>query len=228
MQSPAITVDIEESMQRALILMTDHQIGVLPVLDQGKLVGVITDMDLRRAAPPQVALMEWEDVLAHMEPVSVRDIMKPDPITVPPDFTVEEAAVILRLNDISGCPVLSHQGELVGIITKNDLFSALISVTGFTGKGFQFGFIVEDRTGSIQEVTDLIRKYNARLVSIMTSYERAPEGYRFLFVRAFNVNRDRLAHLKKDLDATAQILYVIDHRDGIRSISGEYYSGGRN
>lgn len=225
MNSDVITVHVDDSVQRAFNLMKTSQIALLPVLDEGRLVGIVADSDLKRAAPPQAGFMELEDVLSHLSLVRVGDVMSRDPITVTPDFTVEETADILKSNNIPGCPVINYEDELVGIITKNDLFKALTAVTGLTGKGFQFGFLVDDRPGAIQEVTDLIKHYNARLVSIMTTYDKAPKGFRFLFVRAFNVNRDMMRQLKKDLDATAKMLYMVDHRDGIRTIFADPNAG---
>jgi acetoin utilization protein AcuB len=57
-------------------------------------------------------------------------IMTRDPATVRPDFTIEEAREILRENNISGCPVTDQEGELAGLITKNDIFRAMTTLTG--------------------------------------------------------------------------------------------------
>ncbi|MEJ2717611.1 MAG: GNAT family N-acetyltransferase [Deltaproteobacteria bacterium] len=187
MSSPVITVDVQENMHRAVDLMTEHKIGMLPVLENGKLVGIVTDRDLKQAAPSSVAVFEISQILYHLTRVKMESIMTRNPITVRPDLTIEEAADVLRSNNISGCPVLDKQGDLAGIITKNDIFRALTSVIGMPGRGLQMGFMVEDRPGSIKEVTDVIRSFGARLVSIVSSYEKAPEGFRYLHVRTFNI-----------------------------------------
>ena len=81
-------------------------------------MGIVTDRDLKRAAPSQIALFEIKDILYQLAHVKIADIMTPDPITVRPDFTIEEAAYILRGNNISGCPVLDHEDRIVGVVTK--------------------------------------------------------------------------------------------------------------
>ena len=198
MSKNVVTVDVNDTMQRAINLMMDHRISMVPVMDQGKLVGVVTDRDLRRAAPSDVTLMDVRQILYHITRLNCESIMSRNPITVPFDFTMEEAAEVLLRNNISGAPVLDKTGTIVGIITKNDMFKAFIALTGLKKRGVQFGFLLEDRPGSIKEVTDVIRKYGARLVSILSSYENAPEGQRYVYVRAFHIDRNALPVLSRN------------------------------
>jgi acetoin utilization protein AcuB len=222
MNTPVISVDAHDNMQKAVDLMTEHKIGILPVLQSGKLVGIVTDRDLKQAAPSSIAVFEIKQILYHLSRVKMEDIMTRDPITVPPDFTIEEAAEILREHNISGCPVLDQDGDLAGIITKNDIFRAVTSVTGIPKRGLQLGFLVKDVPGSIKEVTDVIRKFRARLVSIVSTYEKAPDGYRYLHIRTFNVNREKLPEMKEELKEKARLLYMVDLRDGVRESYASY------
>ena len=200
MTAPVITIDVRDSMQKAVNLMTEHTIGILPVLDNGKLVGIVTDRDIKQAAPSSIAVFEVKHILYHMAQVKMEAIMTRDPITVRPDFTLEETAETLMSNKISGCPVLDRQDEIAGIITKNDIFRAVISISGISKKGIQLGFLVQDKPGSIKEITDIIREYHARLISLTTTYEKAPQGRRHLCVRAFNINRELLPEMVKALN----------------------------
>lgn len=221
MNSPVITIDSKDSLLKAVNLMKDHNISILPVTDQGKLVGVVTDRDLKRSAPSDIVLGDMMDILHHMGRVKVEAVMSENPITVPPDYTLEEVAELFLNNNISGCPVVSHDGDLAGMITKKDLFRAVIAVPGFQKRGILFGFMLEDKPGSIKEVTDIIRKYNARLISINATYSRAPEGYRYVYIRAFRIERKLLPQLKDELANKAKLLYMVDLRDGVR----ETYAG---
>lgn len=222
MSAPAITVGVEDSMHKAANMMTEHKIGMLPVLENGNLVGIVTDRDLKQAAPSSVAVFEIKHILYHTARVTMEGIMTHDPITVRPDFTVEETAQTLLENNISGCPVLDHQDQIAGVITKNDIFRAMVSVSGIPKRGIQLGFLVEERSGSIKEITDIIREYHARLISVMTAYEKAPRGYRYLYIRAFNINRERLPDLMTTLRDKAKLLYMIDLRDGKRETYADY------
>lgn len=218
MSTNVITLEVTEPMQHAINVMMDNHISMLPVMEEGKLVGIVTDRDLKRASPSDATLMDIQQVLYHLSRLEVGAIMSRYPITVPEDFTVEETAEVLLSNRISGCPVVDKDGNIKGIVTKNDLFKALIALSGLTKRGVQFGFLLEDKPGSIKDVSDVLRKYGARLVSIMSTYEKAPEGFRYVYIRAFNIDREHLVQLNKELHSIAKMLYMVDHRDNVREI----------
>jgi acetoin utilization protein AcuB len=218
MSKDVVTVDAEDSMQHAINAMKEHSIRLLPVLKKGKLVGVVTDRDLKRASPSDATTLDVHELLYLIARIKIKDVMTKKPITVLENHTVEEAAEVLLKNGISGVPVLNDQGQVVGVITQHDLFKVLIALTGFGQRGIQFAFLLEDRPGSIKEVTDIIRSYGGRIVSIMSSQENAPEGYRSVYVRTYGVDRERLAQLKKELRAKAVVRYFVDHRDNQREI----------
>ena len=73
----------------------------------------------------------------------------------------------------------------------------------------------EDPPGSIKEVADIIRKYGGRMVSILTSYESAPQGYRKVYIRMHGIERPKLQQLKEELSRNAALIYMVDHRENI-------------
>ena len=221
MSSGVITADAKTTMQDAITLMTDHNIGMLPVTDQGKLTGIVTDRDIRRASPSDTVLLDVRHIMYHLSRVEVGTIMTPDPVTVPPDYTLDETAEVLLKKRISGCPVVDAGGTVVGVITKNDIFRAIISVAGLIKRGVQFGFLLDDRPGSLREITDIVRKHGGRLAGILSSYDRAPEGKRYAFIRAFAIEQEQMRELEEELKQKATILYVIDREHGRREICGE-------
>jgi len=154
--------------------------------------------------------------------ISLAEIMSQNPITVPFDFTMEETAELLLENKISGVPVIDYDGQIVGMITQTDVFKMMISVTGLTGKkhtqGIQFAFQVEDHPGSIKEVADIIRKYNGRLGSILSSYENVPEGFRKIYIRSFGLDREKIPEIMEEFKKITTVLYMIDHRLNKREI----------
>jgi acetoin utilization protein AcuB len=156
--------------------------------------------------------------------LKVKKIMTKDVIAVPSDFTVEETADLLLRHKISGVPVLDKEDQVVGVITQDDIFRVLISLAGMVKFGVQFACRIEDRPGSIKELSDIIRNYEGRIVSILTSYERVPQGYRNVYLRVFSVDRERLDQLKAELQDKAPMLYMVDHREERREIYSEYAS----
>lgn len=218
MHKKVITLDVNDTMQHAINVSMENRISMMPVLEDGKLVGIVTDRDLKRASPSDATLLDIQQVLYHLSRLEVGAIMTRYPITIPVDHTIEEAAEILMNNKISGAPVTDAEGNIEGIITKNDLFKALISLTGLTKRGVQFGFILPDSPGSIKSVTDIIRSYGARLVSILSTYAGAPEGCRFVYIRAFQIDREKMPELVRELKSAAKMIYLVDHRENRREV----------
>jgi len=218
MSQPAITVNEKDSMQDATKIMKKNNISIIPVLKKEILVGVITDGDLKRASASDATSLEIHELFYLISKIKIKDIMSGTPITVPPDFSVEETAEILLKNKISGVPVVDNQGHVLGIITQNDLFKVLMALTGVEKRGVQFAFLIEDRPGSIKEIADVIRNYDGHMVSILTSYEQAPAGYRKLYLRVYQMDREKFVDLKKELKEKATMLYLVDHRENKREV----------
>ena len=221
MSKKVISVKETDSMHDAMKLLKEHDIRMLPVMRENKMVGIVTDRDLKRASASDATTLEVHELLYLISKIKVEEIMTKDPLTVPIDYTVEEVAEILLKNKISGVPVVDHDGQVVGTITEMDLFRVLIALTGVGKGGIMFAFTLEDRPGSIKEVTDVIRGYGGRLASILSSYERVPTGYRRVYVRMYGVDRAKLAELKEKLRAKAKMLYMVDHREQRREIYQE-------
>ena len=218
MSRPAITIDEDASMQDVMGLLKRHGIRRLPVMKKGKLTGIITDRDLKSASASDATTLEIHELLYLLAKIKVKNIMTKDPITVPVDYTVEETAELLLRHKISGVPVLDKERELAGVITQTDLLRVMVSLTGVGKKGIQFGFKLEDRPGSIKEVADVIREHGGRMVSILTAYDEAPEGYRWAYIRMYSIDRARIDHLKRALGEKAPLLYMVDHRENRREI----------
>ncbi|MBW1728033.1 MAG: CBS domain-containing protein [Deltaproteobacteria bacterium] len=213
MSKQVITIDANDSMNNAIHLLKKHNIKMLPVMKQGKLVGIVTDRDLKRSSASDATSLEIHELLYLISKIKVKDVMTKDPITVPLDYTIEETAEVLLKRKISGAPVIDNYGDIVGTITQNDIFRTIISLTGVERKGIQFGLEVEDRPGSIKDVSDTIREYGGRMASILTSYDLAPKGFRRLYIRMYGVDRFKLNKLKDSLREKASLLYMVDRRE---------------
>lgn len=127
MTANPITVTPRNAIRTAVNLMREGGFRRLPVVDRGRLVGIITDRDLRRAAnSPFVVREQWYDnfILDHIE---VGSCMTPNPITIGPGDSIAEAARVMRNHKIGGLPVVAD-GQLVGIITDTDLLAYLIEL----------------------------------------------------------------------------------------------------
>ncbi|NLI34506.1 MAG: CBS domain-containing protein, partial [Deltaproteobacteria bacterium] len=218
MSRNVFTITPEDSMQDAVYLMREHKVRTLPVVKNDKVVGIVSETDIKRASASDATGLDVHEILYLISKIKIKDIMSKNPITVHEDLTVEETAEILMKEKISGVPVLDNEGKILGIITRDDLFNVLISLSGLGKKGIQLAFQVEDRPGSIKELTDIIRKHEGRIASILSSAERAPEGYRIVYIRMYDISREVLPLLLAELRKKAKMIYLVDHRDNKREI----------
>ncbi|MBW2609893.1 MAG: CBS domain-containing protein [Deltaproteobacteria bacterium] len=218
MNKDMIYVDIDTSIEGAMKLLNRFKIRILPVINKEKLVGIVTDRDLKRASASDATSLSVHELNYIISKIKVKEIMTKEPVTVPPDYTLDETAKLFLKNKISGVPVVDNEQRCIGIITQTDLFRAIVSFTGFAKKGLQFAFRLEDRPGSIKEVTDIIRLHGGRLSSILSSYDRAPEGYRNVYISVYGINRLIASQLKEALKLKANLLYVVNYVENIREI----------
>ena len=216
MSKNVVTIDMDASMQTATMLMRMHRIRMLPVVEHGNLVGVITDRDLKKASASDATSLEIHELLFLLTRIKVKEIMTKAPITVTPDWTIEETAELLLKHKISGVPVIGGKKAISGVITKTDVFRVLISLTGIEKGGMQFSFKVEDKPGSIKELADVIRQFGGQIVSILSSYDKMPVGYRMVYMRMCNIDRPRVEELLNALKVKAELQYLIDHRENRR------------
>jgi len=127
MRTSLILVKPTDSVRTAWALLREHRIRHLPVVEQGRLVGIITDRDIRLVFPSGAVGQSEQDPHAALEKIAVRDIMTERVITVTPEASIADATRLLLKHRIGGLPVV--QGDrLVGIITKTDILAAFVEI----------------------------------------------------------------------------------------------------
>ena len=211
MSKPVITVDENDSMQDAINLFKKHNIRMLPVMGKDRMVGIISDGDIKKVSAPDAKILEVHKLIYIFSKIKIKDLMTKNPISVPDDYTVEEIAEILLANKISGVPVINEEKKLMGIITQTDLLRVIFSLTGIGKKGIQLALRVVDRLRSTQELTDIIRSYGSRVSSILTSYDRVSTGYRMVYIHMFSIDYPSLHSLIEEIRQKAELIYMIDH-----------------
>ncbi|KAF5052733.1 Inosine-5'-monophosphate dehydrogenase [anaerobic digester metagenome] len=214
MTKDVITVDPETSMMRAAKLMKEKGIRRLPVVDEkGKVVGMLSDRDVKEASPSKATTLDVHELYYLLSEIKVKNIMSPNPLTILDTDTVVKCAAIMHDKKISGLPVLNEQGELVGIMTQNEVYRVLLSITGIYHGGIQIGLKLPDQRGTLKEVLDCLRGHKARVISILTSYDKVEEGYRQVFLRVMDMEKAVLNELKKELGDKYELMFWV--RDSI-------------
>jgi acetoin utilization protein AcuB len=127
MSQPAIVVTPTTPVATAMKILRDRHIRRLAVIDDGALVGIVSERDLLRAMPsPATSLSVWE-IPELLERLLVRDVMTRDVIVVAPDAPIQQAARLMVEHKIGGLPVVEH-GRVIGMVTETDIFRVFCSL----------------------------------------------------------------------------------------------------
>jgi len=120
-----VTVAPTDSLQRVIELLRRRDIRTVPVVEDGKLIGIVTDRDVRQVAPAYPLFRDEDEIRRYTENLTVTAAMTADPMTVTVDTPLVEAAKILETYRISSLPVLDHH-RLVGILSVTDLLRVFV------------------------------------------------------------------------------------------------------
>ncbi len=130
-----ITIPADTYVLDAERIMESHKIGRLPVLDKGKLVGLVTKDDLLKASPSSTTPYNQRQLFYLMSKLTVKEIMKTNVVTITPDKTVEKAVALAQKNRVGCLPVVEN-GKVIGIVTTNDVFYKILNpLLGIGEKG---------------------------------------------------------------------------------------------
>ncbi len=177
MKTKVVTVAPSDAIAEALRRTRAGRFRHLPVVEGERLVGVVSDRDLRAAVP---ALVEegTEDVL---ERTPVELVMHPHVIVAHPLDPVEDAARLLYEHKIGCLPVVSGD-RLVGIVTETDVLRSFVEMSGGLQTGSRLEIEAPDRPGALAEIGEITRRHNVNVASIFTTPAKRP-GYAVLVVR---------------------------------------------
>jgi acetoin utilization protein AcuB len=164
MSHAVVTVSAGASSTEAAALMKEYDIRHLPVVDQDRLVGLVTLSDVREALFPSM--------LTHIQ---VRDLMVSEPITIGPEALIEEAARIIYRRKIGCLPVVDEGDRLVGILTVADLLTALIEFMGFLTSSSRLDVVFPGRPEDLAEACRIIQQNGGELIGISLTHFKKNE-----------------------------------------------------
>ncbi len=125
MNRGAVNIDVNDSLFEAIKLVNRLNIGRLMVMQKGKLVGIVSDRDLRRAAPSNATDLEIHEMRYLLDKVKIKEIMTPNPVTVRQHDTVAHAAKIMNEKKISGLPVVDQANRVIGVLSRSDILRSV-------------------------------------------------------------------------------------------------------
>jgi acetoin utilization protein AcuB len=161
------TVSPDDSVADTLELMRSKNIRRVPVMQNRQLVGIVTERKLIEVSPSPATSLSVFEINYLLSKTKIESIMTKNVITVAPDTLVEDAAVIMRENKISGLPVMVGS-ELVGIITESAIFDAFIEIMGYRDKGSRIAVkVINNKPGVLKTIAGIISDFDVNISHIV-------------------------------------------------------------
>lgn len=182
MTTNVITVEPDSGILETKATMEQKHIHSLPVVDKdNRLIGIVTDRDIRSALPSDLlAEEEIRQVRERLAKLKIRDIMTPEPVTVSPNQTLEDALLLMQKVRVGAFPVVDQEGKVIGIISHRDLMRAFINVLGIEEPGTLLCILAEDKIGTMKRIVDAISEERISFGSILVA-RHWEEGKRVVF-----------------------------------------------
>ncbi|MGE5507080.1 MAG: CBS and ACT domain-containing protein [Chitinophagales bacterium] len=167
MTKTPIVISEDTNVFDALDLMRRHRIRRLPIVKNGELIGIVTQLELFRVAPSPATTLSVFELNSLLAKMKVKDVMTREVFTISPEATIEEAALLMRERQVGGLPVVEGR-QVVGVITETNIMDAFIELMGLTRAGSRITIEVEDQVGVLADVASVIRNLGINILSCAT------------------------------------------------------------
>lgn len=171
MSKGLVTALPDMKIATARTTMQEKKIRHLPVVDeQGKLIGMVSDRDVRSAMPSSLLASEdFELNLNKIMDYPIERIMTADPHRVYLYYTIQDVLLIMRKYKVGALPVVDDEDKLQGILSTRDLLSAFVDVMGIDEPGTLLCILAEDKRGQMKRIVDVINEEKISLGSVLVS-----------------------------------------------------------
>jgi acetoin utilization protein AcuB len=206
MSSDPVTITVDTPITEALRTMREHQVRRLPVLEDGQMVGIVSEKDLLYASPSPATSLSIYEMHYLLSSLLVTELMTTEVITTSPDTPLEEAARIMVENKLGGLPVM-EEGRLVGIITETDIFKVFLEQLGAGEAGLRITLGIPERKGEMARITTAIARLGGNILAMGSLLGDDPTTS-VVTIKVEDVEADQLLAAMKDLD-----LEILDVRE---------------
>lgn len=201
------TISPDQTIPDAHEIMTQHNVRRLPVVKNGKLVGVVSKEDIIQASPSKATTFSMGEITYLLSKTKISQIMSKDLITISSNALLEEAALMMRDNNVSFLPVVDD-GKLVGIITESNIFDAFIELLGFREPGTRLTVEVDDAPGIMSNLTSIIGNYGANITHV--AVYRGAHGKSAIVIGINSLNTEKI---EKSIESHGyKILYKLQNK----------------
>jgi len=185
-----VTVTPRTSVLEAQKLLEQSRLGMLLVVDDGKLLGYVRPEDLSASLPSIMTSLDKHEVKYLMARLTVDKIIRKDIKTIPPETEIESAADMMFTGNLAGLAVVDQAGELIGYINRSVMLDVLIEEMGHRQGGVRITFEAQDRTGVLHEASGIIAGMGISIISTATFYH---DGKRIVVIRVATDNAAPIA-----------------------------------
>jgi len=166
MTTNVVTIPSSTSIADAKRIMEAHKFRRLPVVDKGKLVGIVTERKLEQVSPSKATSLSVWELSYLLDKTSVKEIMERNVVTVPPDMTAEESLAVAQSNRV-GALVVVEDGKVVGISTTNDFFYKIVNpLLGLGEPGARIEVTGGGEGKALEEVISIINKRGLKITTL--------------------------------------------------------------
>jgi acetoin utilization protein AcuB len=160
MAKKLVTIPPGTSILKAMEVMRKHSIRHLPVVDEEKFIGFLTEGDLRQAS-----------LLSMVDKISIEDVMIRNPVSISPEASVEDAARLIFKHKIGGLPVIQDH-KLVGILTIVDILKAFVEMMGLLRSSSRIDVVLGNKPQAFEDVSRVFKDQGAAIISVgMSSHK---------------------------------------------------------
>lgn len=196
MTKELIVVDPQTKIFDAVDLMKKYEIHRLPVIENNHLIGLITEGTIQAAMPSQATSLSVFEINYLLNKATVKDVMIRDVQTIAENDLLEDAIYLMRKQNIGVLLVVDMRGNLVGIITNNDIFDAFLKITGYTDGGTRIQLRIEkDHRGVLAKVCQVLSSNGYNIATVVVNHNETET------IIEFQVSTQEVKELKEFLEA---------------------------
>lgn len=172
MTRKVVYVSPDTTVAHTADMMREQGLRRLPVIENDRLVGVVTERTMAEASPSKVTSLSIYEMNYLLNKTKIRDIMARDVVTVSPYASLEDAVYAMMKNQVGILPVV-EAGQVFGVITEKDVFKAFLEVSGYGEEGIRVIITADDTVGTLAKIVDTISADNLNIKRTVVATRRS-------------------------------------------------------
>lgn len=207
MTTSPFTIASDSTIPDAHEIMAKNDVKRLPVMKNGKLVGVVSREDIAQASPSKATSFSVGELTYLLARTKISQIMTKDVVTISPSALLEEAAIMMRDNGVGFLPVVEND-RMVGVITKSNIFDAFIELLGFRDVGTRLTIEADDVPGIMASISGIFAEFGANISHIAVYTGASGKSSVVVGTHSFNTEE-----IEKSIEAKGfKIIYKLQNK----------------